>query len=1025
MPLEKSKSSAARSRNIATEIKAGKPAKQAEAIGYSIQRKAGGHAAEGEVEPLPEDLGHVVGLSKKGLPLVSLGTGHHIEVHPSGLDKEQGAQYAEHLAKMLPHHDDLDAQLEHAAKGMLKHAADGDITPAHDDPDTSAVDAAAEAQPVSEAAMPPPREAVSNEVADPISTDEEVAGVGPGSQQWGAPNTADAGTPPSREFAGRTDMYGNPDLQASEPSDMTTVRGMSKDNPDYKEWADVEPWMKAEGARQSAIEQGKDIPENLLAEPNEPGSKEDIAAKDAAAKKSTQPKPQDELDQAAKELAAIDAKYPQGASVPDHAPAPAPVDGGGSAYNNAVKVVESGGNPNARNANPGATAAGLYGFTDSTWTRLGMAGKSKLDPANQEEAMRRLTAENARALKTNDPVKLYAAHNSGFPAVQRAEAAAAAAGHPDQWLNYLVTPTGKGNQDPNQGQKAVRQFVQALSKQARTTTPEASAPQASADGSSSIQGMAQKFLMGATPEGQEPQAKGIFEDTDPFAATAHAVVPAATAVAQGVGRFVENPASLGMTDEPQTSTPAGVTPSPAAAPTTPPPVEEGGSSPDTANFSSPTGEAGTAPAPTAADNAPYAPPAPLSPIEAAIADADDRARQIAEQTGLANQAGMKEAEQVGVQGKYDMQAHQELANQLSKSIDDFQNAQNLVNAQAQQQMTNYHNAYQHLAQTRIDPSHWWSTRSAGQKFLGILGVLISGFSGAKENMGMDVIQKNIDRDIDAQKANYGIQKDVADSNKSLFQMNMENFKNQTAATTATQAMLWSKTAQQLAAQAAQASGPIAASKAQQAAAEANVRSIALQGQAHQQALQSAESALNLRGLAQKQQMLSTLLNGHSSMDPGTYNAAAEQLGLSTRKVAGIPELEGKLIPKEVAAGISKDILPFDSVRDDLQKIQEIRDKYPISMSVPGLPIAPADRATLAILNKKLNADYIRASEGEAPSTRTLGEEALGKLTPDVRDADWFGTNGTSGPIETLKLLNDTARGRVLEKYGYSQPHPGA
>lgn len=41
MPLMKSKSNAARSANIKTEIAAGKPAKQAVAIGYATQRAAG------------------------------------------------------------------------------------------------------------------------------------------------------------------------------------------------------------------------------------------------------------------------------------------------------------------------------------------------------------------------------------------------------------------------------------------------------------------------------------------------------------------------------------------------------------------------------------------------------------------------------------------------------------------------------------------------------------------------------------------------------------------------------------------------------------------------------------------------------------------------------------------------------------------------------------------------------------------------------------------------------------------------
>lgn len=40
MPLKKGSSNATRSANIAKEIRAGKPAKQAEAIAYSVQRKA-------------------------------------------------------------------------------------------------------------------------------------------------------------------------------------------------------------------------------------------------------------------------------------------------------------------------------------------------------------------------------------------------------------------------------------------------------------------------------------------------------------------------------------------------------------------------------------------------------------------------------------------------------------------------------------------------------------------------------------------------------------------------------------------------------------------------------------------------------------------------------------------------------------------------------------------------------------------------------------------------------------------------
>lgn len=54
MPLIKSKTDKARSKNIATEIKAGTPPEQAKAIAYSVQRKAKGNA---EVTTAPDGKG--------------------------------------------------------------------------------------------------------------------------------------------------------------------------------------------------------------------------------------------------------------------------------------------------------------------------------------------------------------------------------------------------------------------------------------------------------------------------------------------------------------------------------------------------------------------------------------------------------------------------------------------------------------------------------------------------------------------------------------------------------------------------------------------------------------------------------------------------------------------------------------------------------------------------------------------------------------------------------------------------------
>ncbi len=61
-----------------------------------------------------------------------------------------------------------------------------------------------------------------------------------------------------------------------------------------------------------------------------------------------------------------------------------------------------------------------------------------------------------------------------------------------------------------------------------------------------------------------------------------------------------------------------------------------------------------------------------------------------------------------------------------------------------------------LASRKVDPDHWMSTRSTGQRIAAfvaaIVGGLVQGRTGAARNQGMDLIQQQIDRDIDAQKA---------------------------------------------------------------------------------------------------------------------------------------------------------------------------------------------------------------------------------------------------------------------------------
>jgi Domain of unknown function (DUF6321) len=116
MPLIKSKSKEAFSKNIATEIKAGRPPKQAAAIAYSVQRSAKKMKDGGEPrlsvargEKLPVSRG--AGLTEKGRQKVNRATGSNLKApapHPkTKADAGRKASFCARMSGMPgPKHDE-------------------------------------------------------------------------------------------------------------------------------------------------------------------------------------------------------------------------------------------------------------------------------------------------------------------------------------------------------------------------------------------------------------------------------------------------------------------------------------------------------------------------------------------------------------------------------------------------------------------------------------------------------------------------------------------------------------------------------------------------------------------------------------------------------------------------------------------------------------------------------------------------------------------------------------------------------
>ncbi|MGR3521942.1 MAG: hypothetical protein ACU0FT_04230 [Paracoccus sp. (in: a-proteobacteria)] len=118
-----------------------------------------------------------------------------------------------------------------------------------------------------------------------------------------------------------------------------------------------------------------------------------------------------------------------------------PIDAG---YFAAIKSAESGGRADARN--PNSTATGLYQFTQGTWEGirrdhpdLNLTRDGRLDPAQQEMAIRAFTQDNADQLRQAGLAvnrgNLYAAHFLGAGDARRVLRAS-----PDAMLTDLLAP---------------------------------------------------------------------------------------------------------------------------------------------------------------------------------------------------------------------------------------------------------------------------------------------------------------------------------------------------------------------------------------------------------------------------------------------------------------------------------------------------------------------------------------------------------------------------------------------------------
>lgn len=96
---------------------------------------------------------------------------------------------------------------------------------------------------------------------------------------------------------------------------------------------------------------------------------------------------------------------------------------------------------------------------------------------------------------------------------------------------------------------------------------------------------------------------------------------------------------------------------------------------------------------------------------------------------------------------------------------------------------------------------YWADKSTGQKVMAGIAIALGGvggmYAGDGRNRAIEIIDKEIDRDLNLQKLNYGQLKDKGENAKSLYGLYMQKYNNEAMASSATAAALLNASAARL------------------------------------------------------------------------------------------------------------------------------------------------------------------------------------------------------------------------------------
>lgn len=221
----------------------------------------------------------------------------------------------------------------------------------------------------------------------------------------------------------------------------------------------------------------------------------------------------------------------------------------------------------------------------------------------------------------------------------------------------------------------------------------------------------------------------------------------------------------------------------------------------------------------------------------------------------------QEAKATGALGQAEAKIAHDAATKEQANLNDYQNHYSDYQAQSDAMVKTLQDP-----SSQIDPNHYLGSMDTGGRIATAIGLILGGIGSGltgQENPALKMLNHNIDRDIDAQKANLG-------TKKNLLEFNMQRTHNLQEATMMTKGMMNDIAAHNMQAAAAAAQDPMAKARAMQAA-----------GQLKQQA------STNFRQLAMQKTLMGGMAKGTVSpelaveyspiLDPKQRDAARKEL----------------------------------------------------------------------------------------------------------------------------------------------------